>query len=399
MIKIESLLQLIYKIRQEYRKSISQTGLDFNIFEIIGLTTEEVRVHSAFISNLLNPKGTHHQNEKFLELFIKRFSYNNIDVANTSVECEKYIGRKTDDAGGRIDIFISDRSKTIIIENKIYASDQDNQLVRYHRYDKKALLLYLTLDGREPSKDSKGDLTSNDYKCISYSEDILNWLEDCKAAVDDIPIIREAINQYIILIRNLTNQSINKHMSHEIIETILGNQDYIESALEIVKTWNSKETKEYIRNYFWQNLEKTIIERFENKNIKRCIRNRGKDKLDGLDVLLIETDNFNFYWRVEAEFNVYSGIVVKSKNEEYIAGNDFEEYRKSLKDTFKNWGADSDYFLYWRYPDGQRVSYRDINDVRILVLTKNNKFVSAILDDLSFAINVFEKIGLFDIVL
>lgn len=394
MVKTENLLQLVYKIQQKYSKTISKTGLSFNIFEIIGLTNEEVRVHSAFIANMLNPKGTHHQNSKFLELFIKRFASKSFDIERTSVECEKYIGRKTDDTGGRIDIFISDNSNTIIIENKIYATDQHNQLIRYHNYDKNALLLYLTLDGREPSKDSKGNLTSNDYKCISYSEDILNWLEDCKASVDDIPIIREAIRQYIVLIRNLTNQSINKHMSHKIIETILGSQDNIESALEIVKTWNSKETKEYIRNRFWQSLMEKMTERCENKNIKRCIRNRGKDKLDGLDVLLAETNDLNFYWRVEAEFNVYSGIVVKNKKEEYIVGDDFEKYRKSLKDTFENWGADSDYFLYWRYPDGQRVSYRDINDVRFLVLTENNKFVSAILNDLSFAIDVFGKNGI-----
>lgn len=394
MDQIENLLQLIHNIQSKHSGNISKTGLNFNIFEIIGLTTEEVRVHSAFIANLLNPKGTHNQNSKFLELFIKRFGCSNIDIKKTSVECEKYIGRKTDDTGGRLDIVISDCSNTIIIENKIYASDQHNQLVRYHKYDEKALLLYLTLDGREPSKDSKRDLTSGDYKCISYATDILTWLEECQDSVKDISVIYEAIGQYIVLIKNLTNQSIYIQMSQEIIKTIFGSQENIMAALEIVKTWNSKETKEYARRLFWQYLKDQLIKRFKKIDIKQCDRNKGKDKLYGLDILLYETDEVKFYWRVEAEFNVYFGIVIKNKEGEYITSSDkhFEGYRKLLKDKFENWNENSDYFLYWGYPNGQQISYKDFNDTRFLLLTDDNKLVSAIADDLSFVMDTFGDI-------
>ena len=389
MTQIENLVQLIHNTQKKLGRDVSKTGLGFNIFEIIGLTTEEVRVHSAFIANLLNPKGTHNQNSKFLELFIKRLGCNNIDIKNTSVECEKYTGRKTDDTGGRLDIVISDRLNTIIIENKIYASDQHNQLVRYHKYDEKALLLYLTLDGREPSTDSKRDLTSGDYKCISYSTDILAWLEECQNSVKDIPVIYEAIGQYIVLIKNLTNQSIYKQMSQEIIKTIFGSQENIMAALEIVKTWNSKETKEYARELFWQYLKRQLEKRFKEKDIKQSDRNKGKDKLYGFDVLLFETGEVKFYWRVEAEFNVYSGIVAKNKEDEYITSKDFTEYQRSLEEQFKSWNTNSDCFLFWRYPNGQPISYKDFNDTRFLLLTDDNKLVSAIADDLSFAVDSF----------
>lgn len=48
---------------------------------------------------------------------------------------------------------ISAEGKQIIIENKIYAVDQDNQLIRYHNFRKgnTVKLYYLTLDGCEPS--------------------------------------------------------------------------------------------------------------------------------------------------------------------------------------------------------------------------------------------------------
>lgn len=393
MNKIENLLQLIHNIQNNHNSEISKTGLSFNIFEIIGLTTEEVRVHSAFIANLLNPNGTHHQNVKFLELFIKRFGYN-IDIENTSVECEKYIGRKTDNAGGRVDIFISDRLNTIIIENKIYASDQHNQLLRYHKYDEKALLLYLTLDGREPSGDSKGNLTSDDYKCISYATDILGWLEECQDSVKDISVLYGAIGQYIVLIKNLTNQSIYKQMSQEIIKTIFGNPENIAAALEIVKTFNSKETKEHARNLFWKYLNEQLTKKIEKIDVKQCGRNKGIDQLYGFDVFLTGTDAIKFYWRVEAEFNVYSGIIVKNKEGEYITGSDkhFEEYRKLLKDKFESWNENSDCFLYWRYPNGQQISYKDFNDTRLLLLTADNKFVSSIVADLSFAVDAIGDI-------
>jgi len=37
--------------------------------------------------------------------------------------------------GGRIDIYIESNNKYIFIENKIYAEDQENQLLRYRNYN------------------------------------------------------------------------------------------------------------------------------------------------------------------------------------------------------------------------------------------------------------------------
>ena len=61
--KIENLLIQIGAINKSYEKIAKLTGENFNIFEVLGLTTNEVRTHSAFIAELLNPKGSHDQNE------------------------------------------------------------------------------------------------------------------------------------------------------------------------------------------------------------------------------------------------------------------------------------------------------------------------------------------------
>ena len=68
-----------------------------------------------------------------------------------------YIGVKTEKSGGRVDIVLDDHKGCgVIIENKVDAGDQENQLLRYDNYAKKYFkkdyrLLYLTLDGHKPS--------------------------------------------------------------------------------------------------------------------------------------------------------------------------------------------------------------------------------------------------------
>jgi hypothetical protein len=143
------------------------------------------------------------------------------------IEVEKHIGAKTEIEGGRIDILIADgKDKKIIIENKIYAGDQEHQLIRYFKHDETANLCYLTLDGKAPSDESIKctdpitgkliDLTGK-FIQLSYEHDILNWLEQCLKEAVKHSMLRETIAQYINLIKFLTNQSTNQIMEQEII--------------------------------------------------------------------------------------------------------------------------------------------------------------------------------------
>src|SRR5690606_36233623 len=83
---------------------------------------------------------------------------------------------------GRLDILIQNsRNQAILLENKIYADDQDKQLERYFEYGKvnfgnEFKLLYLTLQGNESETTDK---TIVDYIQVSYSELIIEWLDKC----------------------------------------------------------------------------------------------------------------------------------------------------------------------------------------------------------------------------
>ena len=159
-------------------------GEQFNVFEILGLQTSEVRLHSAFLAELLSPNGSHGLGDKFLKTFVEtivqRFKQNfDIETTSTQVTPEYTIGYISDDyqEGGRIDLYLQDNnSHVIIIENKIYAGDQPCQLLRYHNFAEKNkrlpqdnyILLYLTLnDGNMPSEDSIGH-SQFEFFCISY---------------------------------------------------------------------------------------------------------------------------------------------------------------------------------------------------------------------------------------
>lgn len=238
----QNLLDQVSAIAFRYKKINELTGENFNVFRILKLQSSEVRMHSAFIAEMLNPKGSHGQKDAFLKLFIKSFCFkgNDIDTENCIVEIEKHAGFLNDDKteGGRLDIFISDkRHNHIIIENKIYAGDQGNQLLRYHTYSPKADLIYLTLSGKEPSDESKQHLDSeNHFKCCSYTTHVTEWLENCRKEVAVLPIIRESITQYINLIKHLTNQTINDNMKEELSTIILSN---LESSFMIADNLNN----------------------------------------------------------------------------------------------------------------------------------------------------------------
>lgn len=212
--------------------------------------SDEVHLHSMFLANLLNPKGSHGQRGKFLAAFLKMLqkpfsaiSTDNLelDITNASVEVEKYIGRQTDSEGGRIDIYLTDGKHSIIIENKIYAGDQHHQMLRYWNYgmsqkgddtEKSFVLIYLTLDGCSPSKESLGeDLKENDIVCLSYKSDIRGWLDRCVELASRTPLVRETINQYISTIDILTNNVMEDNK--ELLD-ILCKEENLDAVFDII---------------------------------------------------------------------------------------------------------------------------------------------------------------------
>ena len=194
---IKNLLNQVSIITKKNDEFLDATGGRFNIFRIAGVNHYE-NTHSAILAELLNPKGSHGLKSKFLQAFLDRIrlkdELKDIDCENANVKTEA----PTED--GRIDILIRDNmSHSVIIENKIYARDQVQQLKKYNAHglkisNEKYQIFYLTLYGTEASDNSGGGIN---YSRISYADDIISWLEQCVQLSARYPLVRETINQYI----------------------------------------------------------------------------------------------------------------------------------------------------------------------------------------------------------
>jgi hypothetical protein len=261
MNKLKSLLQNVAIIQKKYDDLAEYSGENYNVFDILGVHSNELS-HTAILTNLLDPKGKHGQKDVFLKLFLEQienrfkrephFYYgflNKFDTKNATAKKEIHLGEVNFEKaeGGRVDIVITSGIQNIVIENKIYAGDQEQQLLRYKNHFESQPIIYLTLDGSEPLKNSTGGLALNtDFICCSYQSDIKEWLEKCIKEMVNKPFIRETLNQYLILIQRLTNQSNNKKMSKEIRDLItIENVDLI-SNLNKELNFIIKEVKQKI---------------------------------------------------------------------------------------------------------------------------------------------------------
>lgn len=266
LIKLLESVDEIHKEIKVSRNKRRESGDMFNIFEILKAEHYEVSTHSAILAELLNPKGSHGCTDLFLKSFLevldqKEFFQNLCDV---TIEVENSIGAldNNKEYGGRIDLIIHEKhNSAIIIENKIYADDQDKQLYRYCRYAqstyKKSIVLYLTLDGKTPSeKTTKGDDTKIkvDPQSISYQYHIKRWIENSIEKVYSKTNLQNSLKQYLQVINKLTNQDMNSISKEKLVE-LLSSPENMNNALLIRDTIDDA-LDMFMRNVFVPQLEK-----------------------------------------------------------------------------------------------------------------------------------------------
>jgi len=249
---VKTLLSRVGVIVKHQQEMSLAKGEHYNMFSVLKIETRENNTHSAFITDLLNPKGAHKMGDVFLKLFLHvvepniqpeneesfkaKFPIENFETTDAFVKAEHAIGEinlcekegeeGANASGGRIDIFLKDKYGTLIcIENKIHAIDQNKQIQRYYNYETaRNTVFYLTLNGEEPSNESTLKLVSGkNFFNISYEYHIIEWLELCLREVTNFTNLRETINQYILLIKKLTNQLTDSSMANEIQELIFKN--------------------------------------------------------------------------------------------------------------------------------------------------------------------------------
>lgn len=250
---IKYLLRDINIVRKKFEEREKNED-NFNMFTILRKESDEVYLHSRFLSALLDPNGPHRLGTMFLDSFRKRldsqFIYNEKSL-------EVYPNNQNRSEYKEIDICFIDRvaKKAVMIENKIYHEDTNHedkgQLENYYarliEEDKipegGIEVYYLTLDGHEPSEDSvklsgKYPKLQNKVKCITYSVEILEWLRDIVKECYNKPSLRESIIQYIKIVENMTNNDTSIEEIKEIKNLIGMNEDNLMSAKLLIDNFD-----------------------------------------------------------------------------------------------------------------------------------------------------------------
>jgi len=221
-----------FKSLQDKQK---QRGLNnYNLLTAVLKPSDEVRMHSRMMYSLLNLNGEHFQGALFLEKFLKVLEVKGFDLSDLNLDrCSVYkeYGNRKD---GFIDLYITDGTKHIVIENKVHAGDQEKQIERYLELIKKenkeasatdVLVLYLTLDEKKPSQPSLGSLRIQGdnifkdeskeahYKSIQYKVEIMAWLDECQHEVQNITNLNQAIAAYKDVVKMINKEYKGKAMS------------------------------------------------------------------------------------------------------------------------------------------------------------------------------------------
>jgi len=238
----------------------------FNVFTCLLKDDDEVRLHTRFIHCLLNPDGAHECGTLFLDLFFQMLEELEV-VCGKDDESRFFIpseGRrwtvsKETRRGdfGQIDLLLESHDGSIAIENKINAREQHKQLFGYSKYLEgrqngqfttfRIALFYLTLDGKDGY--SAGE---SEYFRISYKKHILNWLDKCLLASNQIIPINQVLIQYHTLVRHLTKQNISQEFMEPINEFVRGNPDILRVFKEI------QNSVQFVVDAVWMNLQVAI---------------------------------------------------------------------------------------------------------------------------------------------
>ncbi|MDE0272011.1 MAG: PD-(D/E)XK nuclease family protein [Gammaproteobacteria bacterium] len=263
----------------------------FNVFAVLRSASDEVNLHSRFLHALLDHVDPLSGERENLDEFVRGV----VQAKDFAVK-----GAHVERESNHIDLLIANKPEAIVIENKIWAGDQERQLQRYRYslihegYDKESIrLLYLTPFGHEPSKQSVGDIPVKQIQLVSYRDDLPNWLIGCQRRAFSDPGLRESIAQYRRLILQMTNNDYEAEHMNELKE-LLRRDDNVVLARQISRTLIDVEVE--LVGKFYGLIEELLRAEINDlpeidpdykglaheREIRKCVVGKGQNRDSGL---------------------------------------------------------------------------------------------------------------------
>lgn len=353
-------IQLINTSKRLYAKQLAP---NFSVFKYIA--TNETNL-SYILEDLLDPKGSHQQDDLFLKHFIKTClpslqcqEWNEFldNFANIRIEREEITSATQ--SNRRMDIYLTDGGKYgICIENKPYAKDQKDQLSDYYQeLSKKHSYKHLVyLSQNLPSDDSvkSEDLEqwqiNNEFSHISY-DDLVDWLNACKADCQNASVL-EFINQFIKFIQKQFMGISDMSEQNAIMNAMLESNESIVSAIKI-----ANQVPILQRNLI-EKLNKQLNEKINQNRNYQLYQNKPVSLNEKCRGFYIKAKDYNLYIAFEFQGDNYNNLIMgyKSLDENLRKGNEiYDNVSKIIVNSLpnKNIKTSKIWFAYY-YPKNLR---------------------------------------------
>lgn len=357
---------------------------DLNIFTILGMENKEVTAHSAFLYSVFKPfRDNGKINFDNLEILISYL----LEKADKSVTENDIISaaiyREYQTKYGRLDFLIEYTTKdncknAIVIELKVRAEEQENQIDRYFEYldneqYSNSYVFFLTPTGYEAKTD-----TNKRSIAISLKKDIVKVLELIKSNIkDNYENYKAIIEQYIQVIKKLTGENYMNNIlkSKEDIVAVgklFNERNYVLTKLlrtfmnDIFKKIEYKiGNSDIVKETYGPGAEAFVKYDLESyyktgsKSLPRIAFQLDKNKLKIEKFSKIDK-NADMFFMVEIDYKLYCGITFRIKNKDGIWDwfnlKDYVEDGTNscwIKDDWKYVKCDSQEIDFYNYEDNQ----------------------------------------------
>lgn len=313
---------------------------DLNIFTILGMENKEVTAHSAFLYSVFKPfRDNGKINFDNLEILISYL----LEKADKSVTENDIISaaiyREYQTKYGRLDFLIEYTTKdncknAIVIELKVRAEEQENQIDRYFEYldneqYSNSYVFFLTPTGYEAKTD-----TNKRSIAISLKKDIVKVLELIKSNTkDNYENYKAIIEQYIQVIKKLTGENYMNNIlkSKEDIVAVgklFNERNYVLTKLlrtfmnDIFKKIEYKiGNSDIVKETYGPGAEAFVKYDLESyyktgsKSLPRIAFQLDKNKLK-IEKFSKIPEDVDMFFMVEIDYKLYCGITFREKNKD-----------------------------------------------------------------------------------
>lgn len=318
---MRKLVEKAIPIIKKYEEENIKNGYGNNIYSLLNMERDEVMTHEETIYSIFQNQYNHEIKQKLFSAFMiamdleEKYYYTEWDV-----EKEYFIGE------GRIDLFFHscDNTLAVVVELKIDAEDQANQLTRYYNFVRRSNyvdfeIVYLTLDGREPSEQSREGIPEKCHICLrSFGEHIVKWLSACIDVFETHSIDSSLLKQYEILLKKIAQETYRQRE----IAKLFCDKDSLLAGMALAEAL--PEAQEEIRHNFFEKLEEKIA---EVESIYDFFEY-------GICVKVIEfharNTTYSVAMSIETGYRLEYCIFYTDKNDETIKSNIFKEKYKKI---------------------------------------------------------------------